>query len=101
MIDLTSLLLAIPADALIAPGNVILAGCGVGVIVATIGHTLERAARLEDELAAEAAREALESVPRLEDPLVREITGEIEVVVMCPHLGTLDILDGRRCRECS
>lgn len=81
-------------------GNAAIVASSLGVIASTFALTITRALEAEDEAARAEAREALEAVPRVEDPEVARVTAEIEILRICPHLSTLDRLDGRKCPEC-
>lgn len=72
-----------------------------GLAVSTLAFALERVQLVADLAARDAVREALDAVPRVGDPMVAAITGEIEVQRVCPHLSILDRLDGLTCSECN
>jgi hypothetical protein len=76
-----------------------LMGILAALIVGLVGYAQTRAAvaRLE---AVHQALDLIEEDP-LPDPEVDAITGELEIVQVCPHLSRIDRLDGLTCSECT
>ena len=87
-------------DIVLDPARWMLLASVVGALVAALGARVHHDTVVADEIARLEAREALESVPRVVDPLVAAMTGEIEIVRVCLHLSTLDRMDGLKCSEC-
>lgn len=90
-------------DAFLLPAAGVIVASFAGMGAATWGLVVEtrhRRAALAASEAWAAAQDRLEHVLADPGPEVEAITGELEIVRVCVHLGFLDRMDGRRCPDC-